>query len=604
MKRLLNLFLLLCLFLTACSTKEPPVNNGNESETESTGDTAEESIKETNKEPTMGNPLYSERWRPSYHFTSKNSWINDPNGLTYFKGLYHIYYQLNPGTPQHGNIHWGHATSEDLVHFTEHKPVLAPDESGDMWSGTTYVDAENRSGLFDGVEGGGLIAAYSTSTQKIGLAYSADGFTFKKIGIVIDNRTIDAFRDPKLFFDDISGKWTMVVAGGQVRFYQSEDLKSWTLVSENTIYTECPDFFPLKVEGSKKTMWVLTCGGRHAFVGDWDGTTFTPKSGQIPLNYGPDSYAGIIFSADRENRTLMLSWMNNWAYTQPADGIWAGANTLVHELTLVKKGAKYRILQKPVKEYEILCRDVVVDLKNYIYQNENPFTAVDSQSYRLKLQVDLSQNKDFTLSFYNGDEDVVTLFCDASAKKITVDRSKSVMGIDAMKKKSNATYSFQLEEKYDNDEILDLEIYVDTSSLEVYALGYSHVLSLRTQPMTSSRGLSLKADEGLVLLSANVTTFGNIHFENEDEVDAVYLEKKSVKVKAEDPTGAFVRVATFGGKPFVAESMDDTIAEVSVVEGGIVVTGKKRGYTYIKITAGSTYVKLAVQVAKNDSASS
>lgn len=343
--------LLIMPALLGCVHNGTPTN-GNE--------TTEES--ETRKEPTMGNPLYSEMWRPNYHFTSADSWINDPNGLTYFRGEYHIYFQLGPGRTSPGNIHWGHATSDDLIHFTEHEPVLAPDESGDMWSGTTCVDAENRSGLFEGVEGGGLIAAYSTSSQKIGLAYSADGYTFQKIGIVIDNTTYEAFRDPKIFFDDISGRWTLLVAGGQVRFYQSEDLRNWTLVSENIIDTECPDFFPLKVEGSETVMWVLTCAGRHAYVGEWDGTAFTVKSKQIPLNYGPDSYAGITFSADREDRRLMLSWLNQWSYARIVDGTWAGANTLVHALTLVEKDGKYRIRQTPVKEYETLCRDVVVDL--------------------------------------------------------------------------------------------------------------------------------------------------------------------------------------------------------------------------------------------------
>ena len=129
----------------------------------------------------------------------------------------------------------------------------------------------------------------------------------------------------------------MLIAGGQVRFYQSEDLTTWEMVSQNNIYTECPDMFPLKLKGTDTVMWVLTCGGREAYVGNWDGARFEAMSSAIPMNFGPDNYAGIIFSADRENRILMLNWLNSWEYSQPADGIWAGANTLVHELSLVKE---------------------------------------------------------------------------------------------------------------------------------------------------------------------------------------------------------------------------------------------------------------------------
>ena len=558
-------------------------------------------ITKVNKEPTMGNPLYAEMWRPSYHFTTKKSWINDPNGLTYFKGVYHIYYQTNPGSNLNGNIHWGHATSNDLVHFTEHSPVLFPDSSGHMWSGTTFVDSENRSGLFDGKEGGGIIAAYSTSSQKIGIAYSDDGFKFTKLGIVIDNTSIKDFRDPKLFYDGISRKWTMVVAGGKVRFYQSSDLRSWTLASENEIYTECPDFFPLKIEGTDTEMWVLTCAGRHAFVGEWNGTRFIPKSSQIPLNYGPDSYAGIIFSADREDRTLMLSWMNNWQYTQPADGIWAGANTLVHSLSLVKKGSSYRIIQTPVKEYESIYGDKPVSVENYTYKGENPFAAVNSQSYVLKMQIDLTQNRDFTLNFYDGSNDKVTLFCDASAKKITLNRSKSTLGIDLMKN-HYPEYSFTLMGSYIKNGILDLEIYVDSSSVEVYALGYSHVLTLRTQPMTSSRSLSITAQNGLVIKSASVTLLDNIHFEDTDSVDAVHLSKTEITLTKDNAEGEFVNVFAYNSKKgFTAESANTKIAEVTLTDGGIKVIGKGVGSTYIKITSGSVFVKLSVTVVEKDS---
>ena len=296
----------------------------------------------------------------------------------------------------------------------------------------------------------------------------------------------------------------MVVAGGKVRFYQSSDLKNWTLVSENDIYTECPDFFPLQVKGSNTTMWVLTCAGRHAFVGEWNGTKFTLKSAQIPLNYGPDNYAGIIFSADRENRTLMLNWLNNWSYTQPADGVWAGANTLVHELTLVKSGSSYRLMQTPVKEYESLYNGTLASLDGYTHNGKNPFAEVDSQTYLLEITVDVSNKKDFSLHFYDSENERVTLSYDASSRVLSVDRSKSVLGIDAMKT-TYSNYSCTLSSSLMSDGMLDIKVYLDTSSIEVYALDHTYVMTLRTQPMTSSRGLRLEAESGLVIDSARVT---------------------------------------------------------------------------------------------------
>lgn len=594
--------------ITTCASESLPVG-GSATLTTGAHESAQPQTTAVNtepeiKEPTMGNPMYTEMWRPSYHFTTKNSWINDPNGLTYFKGVYHIYYQTNPGSNLSGNVHWGHATSQDLVHFEEHAPVLFPDSSGHMWSGTTYVDTENRSGLFDGAEGGGIIAAYSTNTQKIGIAYSKDGFSFKKLGIVIDNTSIEDFRDPKLFYDKISGKWTMVVAGGKVRFYQSSDLRSWTLASENEIYTECPDFFPMNIEGVGKTMWVLTCGGRHAYVGEWDGRVFTVKSSKIPMNYGPDSYAGIIFSADREDRTLMLSWMNNWSYTQPADGIWAGANTLVHSLSLVKNKYGYRIIQTPIKEYETIYGETVTDIKDLAYSGKNPFEGVDSQSYVLKMKVDLSQDKDFTLNFYDGKNDKVTLSVDALAKKISVSRAESVLGIDPMKTQY-ASYSFVLANGFAQDNMLDLEIYVDTSSIEIYAAGYSHVFSMRTQPMTSSRGLSIEAEEGLVIKSASVTYLKNIHFEEGEEIDAVHISKSEITLVANGNNEEFINVFALGQKGrFSAVSENDKIATVRVTDGGITVKGVSAGNTYIRIESGSVYVRVLVKVVEKDSFSS
>ena len=177
----------------------------------------------------MNKSDYKEPLRPKYHFTAYDSWINDPNGLVYFNGVYHMYYQSNPHVNVWGNMTWGHAVSEDLIHWKEEGWSLFPDKIGTMFSGGGYVDINNRSGFFDSNKGG-IIVAYSTSTQHIGIAYSNDGYTFTKLSEtkpIIQNPGVNDFRDPFIFYHGKTKKWIILLAGGQVRFYSSNDLYNW-----------------------------------------------------------------------------------------------------------------------------------------------------------------------------------------------------------------------------------------------------------------------------------------------------------------------------------------------------------------------------------------
>ncbi|MBP3305523.1 MAG: glycoside hydrolase family 32 protein [Oscillospiraceae bacterium] len=551
-------------------------------------------------QPIRGNPLYAELWRPAYHYTAKNSWLNDPNGLVYFKGTYHIYYQTNPGKNYRGAEHWGHAVSEDLVHFTEHEPVLSPDESGNIWSGTAYADEENRSGLFNGVPGGGIIAAYSTHRQQIGLAYSVDGFRYEKIGIVIANTDIDHFRDPKFFFDALSGKWTMVIAGGKVRFYQSLDLRNWECVSENEIYTECPDFFPLPVEGTDTVKWVLTCAGRYCYVGSWDGRNYTVESDQIPLNFGPEAYAGITFQNDKLGRVLMLSWLNSWDSTQPADGIWCSALSLVSQLKLRRFGSTYRIMQQPAREYDALRRKPLIDEQNLAVERDNPLGDVCSQTYILEMDVDLSQNKDFELNVCEGTQERVSLKYEAESRTLIFDRSKNVLGIPSLHVNS-PVHRIALDERYIHDDVLKLLLYVDTACYELYACDGAYLFTGRIQPLPFSRGASIRAEEGLRIRRLCVTPMENIHFPKDATINSALMQESPITTVITDRDGVFRYVSDFRGEDdFTVGSLDPVVAVAEKVPCGIRVRGITPGVTQVRIATAGSELLLPVKVLEKD----
>jgi fructan beta-fructosidase len=265
----------------------------------------------------------NEKYRPQIHFTPKTGWMNDPNGMVFYNGTYHLMYQYNPDSTVWGPMHWGHATSKDLIHW-EHRPIaLYPDSLGTIFSGSAVVDLPNTSGF--GKDGKPpLVAIFthhdhageragSSTYQNQSIAYSVDeGKTWTKYSgnPVVKNPGIKDFRDPKVSWHQASKKWIMTLATlDRISFYSSPNLKDWTKESEfgkdvgaHGGVWECPDLFPLDVNG--KTIWVLLVsinpGGPNGgsatqyFTGDFDGKTFTPfQTDTRWIDYGPDNYAGV-----------------------------------------------------------------------------------------------------------------------------------------------------------------------------------------------------------------------------------------------------------------------------------------------------------------------
>jgi fructan beta-fructosidase len=312
-------------------------------------------------------------YRPYIHFTPAKGWMNDPNGMFYKDGVYHLYFQHYPDSTVWGPMHWGHATSTDLMHWKEQPIAIYPDSIGLIFSGSAVVDEHNTSGF--GENGKAPIVAIFTQHNMQGekngsidfqtqsIAYSNDnGYTWKKYAgnPVIKNPGIKDFRDPKVIWYEPSKKWIMVLAiKNKVSFYSSSNLKDWTkesdfgmgLGSHDGVW-ECPDLFSLKYNG--KTYWVLTSsinpGGPNKgsatqyFIGDFDGHTFKSNSTKTKwMDYGADNYAGVTFSntggnSNNNGRAISIGWMSNWMYAQQVPTVsWRSATTTARTLYIAEE---------------------------------------------------------------------------------------------------------------------------------------------------------------------------------------------------------------------------------------------------------------------------
>jgi len=332
-------------------------------------------------------PPLQEPLRPQFHFTPARNFMNDPNGLVFYQGEYHLFYQHNPFGERWGHMSWGHAVSPDLLHW-QHLPVALAEEDGVMiFSGSAVVDWRNTSGFCaaTGDDRSCLVAVYTGhghGKQTQNLAYSNDrGRTWTKYAKnpVLDLGLKD-FRDPKAFWHEPTHRWILVTVlpdQHKVRFFASPDLKAWTALSDfgpagaTGGVWECPDLFPLPIEGEPgKTRWVLDvdinpggiAGGSAGqyFVGTFDGTRFVaddPPDRVRWSDYGKDFYASLSFSdvPARDGRRIWMGWTSNWQYANDEpSAVWRGAQSIPRTLTLRRGSDGLRIAQAPVAELETL----------------------------------------------------------------------------------------------------------------------------------------------------------------------------------------------------------------------------------------------------------
>ncbi len=390
------------------------------------------------------NDEVTEPHRPLIHFTPAANWMNDPNGLLKFNNQYHLFYQYYPDSTVWGPMHWGHATSSDLIHW-KHKPVaLYPDSLGYIFSGSAVADTANTSGF--GKDGKiplvAIFTHHDTAGEKAGtstfqnqsIAYSLDeGETWTKYekNPVLKNPGIRDFRDPKVSWHAPSKKWIMTLATlDRITFYSSADLKNWQKESEfgkdvgaHGGVWECPDLFPLTYNG--QDVWVLIVsinpGGPNGgsatqyFTGQFDGHTFTPYQTDIRwIDWGPDDYAGVTFS-NTGSRKIFLGWMSNWQYANvvPTEK-WRSATTIPRDLGLEKIGDKFYVTSVPSKEMGAL-----EERRGTIKENK---ATLDGAAV---LQFNTDQLESFAVTLSNDSAQKTVIGYDKEKNEYYIDRTVS-----------------------------------------------------------------------------------------------------------------------------------------------------------------------------------
>lgn len=391
-------------------------------------------------------------YRPSYHFTPLYGWMNDPNGMVYKDGEYHLYFQYNPYGSKWGNMHWGHAVSKDLVHWEHLDPAIARDPVGHIFSGSSVVDKKNTAGFGKDA----IIAIYTNNSVNHDevqcIAYSNDnGRTFTKYEgnpVLTPFDGLKDFRDPKVFWYEKGKCWYMIVsADKETRFYKSKNLKKWTYVSafgkgmgQQPCQYECPDFFQLPVNGDKKKMkWVMTMninpgcwfGGSATeyFVGDFDGKKFTcPDANEVKwLDWGKDHYATVTFS-NTGDRVLGITWMSNWQYANLTPFKQnRGANGLPRELKLYEKNGKYYISEDVAPEVYALRKDTK-NVADASVSDEKMLAGVAANmngAFEIETDVTPDANGIAGIEISNNKRERTLIYFDMKQGKVVMDRTES-----------------------------------------------------------------------------------------------------------------------------------------------------------------------------------
>ncbi len=367
--------------------------------------------------------LYKEFYRPQVHFTTKNGWINDPNGLIYFDGKYHMFYQHNPCENKWNNMHWGHAVSTDMIHWEECDLALFPDKTGMMFSGSAIVDHKNLLGLQEGDTHTALLYYTSTAPFSQYLAYSTDSLkTIKKysdhpvIPLIVNGN-----RDPKVIFCDEWDAYAMALylEDDVYGILRSDDLLHWNLVQKLSLQgdNECPDLFPIIADNGNR-LWVFIGAHDRYIVGDMKKDGFHPIQEAQSLHYGKCAYAGQTFSGMPNGRVVRIDW-DQWHINTPNIN---GQMSFPAELTLKKIDDVYYIHALPIKEIESLYdkNELMENIKVSVNCPKRIF--LDRAPYIFKMNIQPAQSTQLTLKIFGID----ILFDKAENKVRLSDRSAPV----------------------------------------------------------------------------------------------------------------------------------------------------------------------------------
>lgn len=433
---------------------------------------------------------YDELYRPQFHFTPEKNWLNDPNGLVYYDGEYHLFYQYNPHGKEWGYMHWGHAISEDLVHW-EHLPIaLYPDENSEdkerctAFSGSAIVDKRNLLGKQEGAEKT-LVAFYTSQYCGQRIAYSTDrGRTWEKYegNPIIDYDETDDARDPKVFWHEPSQKFVMALyrktsedeKSKGVSIYTSENLVDWEWKSHVYGFYECPDLVPVQVSNRpEETKWVLFDGDGSYIIGNFDGEEFSPETPKMKSDFGKNYYATQTWSniPEEDGRALQIAWMKGGEFP---DMPFNGQMTFPSEIGIVKLNNGYKLTRKPVEEISLLQgKDYTWEDENVIPGiNKNLVKKVSGDCLHIYGEFDLKTCNNFGFMIRSGKKDAGTELM-YNVKRGTL----SLLGSTAP--------------LLPVDNKITLEILVDRASVEVFANGGQVVISNCFTPDEKSDDLIL-----------------------------------------------------------------------------------------------------------------
>ena len=448
------------------------------------------------------NPAYDQPYRPQFHFSPKEHWTNDPNGLVFFEGEYHLFYQYNPFGDEWGHMSWGHAVSPDLTHWTQ-LPIALPEENGVMiFTGSTVVDQHDTSGFCQGGRSC-LLAIYTGHTpetktkpalQTQNIAYSNDrGRTWTKYSAnPVLNLNMSDFRDPKVFWSEASRRWIMAVSlpnDHKVRFYGSPDLKKWDQISEfgpagaTGGQWECPEIFELPADGKPgNTRWVLKVGlnpgslqggsGEQYFVGRFDGTRFindNPASLTLGTDYGKDCYCALTFNnLPKAHTAVMLGWMDNWQYaaklpTSP----WRGQMTIPRKLSLRSTPAGLRLAQQPADEIQSLREQQFEAAGRSAGELNFKLASVAPKlgsSFELETEFSMGSSAESGLKLFVGPDEALVIGYARQREKLFIDRTHA--GVTEFSKDFPARTEASLTI---NGDKLTLHMLIDRNSVELFA---------------------------------------------------------------------------------------------------------------------------------------
>lgn len=468
-----------------------------------------------------------ESFRPLYHHTPAYGWMNDPNGMFYKNGVYHLYFQYNPYGSVWGNMHWGHSTSTDLMHWKFEGCAIVPDAWGAIFSGSCVVDHENTAGF-----GKEAVVAFYTSAkstpwgdiQMQSMAYSLDnGKTFTKYeGNPILTSSEKDFRDPKVFWYAPGKHWVMILAVGQhMEIYSSVNLKEWKKESEFGAMQgahggvwECPDLVEIPVEGTREKKWVLICnlnpggpfGGSAAqyFVGSFDGKKFVNESPTQTkwMDWGKDNYATVTWNNAPDGRCIALGWMSNWQYANNVPTRqYRSANTLARDLTLYREGQELYLKSTPSSEVK-KARGKKVSIPSFKVSEKHEMVNLFEEkqgAYEVEIVIQNAGASKIAFCLLNDKGEKVSMYYDLNRKQFVMDRSESGT-VDFSKDFPAVTVA-----PVNVDKELTLRLFVDRSSIEAFGEDGKFVMTNLVFPSQPYVKMCFEADKnGYAVKSLNV----------------------------------------------------------------------------------------------------